>query len=402
MSAAGAAPSKQTKLAWHERLSRVTTGGRFLPELEGLRFLSLIQTSFVHLLFISSMFLPASVDRWPELFPEAQLYGYHAFLLFFTISGFIIAMPFARAHLSGGPQPSLKSYYWRRVTRIEPPYLLNIILLFTYAVVFTAADFKTLLPHLLASLTYTHNLLYGNNSTINVVAWSLEIEVQFYLLAPLFCQIFRLRSRSLRRSLLVASMLVVGALQWIVPVQDRVWDESIFRYLQYFFAGMLFTDLFASSEKSYSSRSGKWDLLALAIVPLLVILPRFHLISLLLYSFATIAFYICAFRGKHFNRVITWTPFCVVGVMCYSIYLYHVQVITYFARRWPAEWHFGSDFALNFALQCMILVPAALVVCGVHYVLIERPCMVRDWPQRLIAKWRSSNEKAASAEAAAS
>jgi peptidoglycan/LPS O-acetylase OafA/YrhL len=98
--------------------------------LEGLRFLSLIQTSFVHLLFISSMFLPASVDRWPELFPEAQLYGYHAFLLFFTISGFIIAMPFARAHLSGGPQPSLKSYYWRRVTRIEPPYLLNIILLF--------------------------------------------------------------------------------------------------------------------------------------------------------------------------------------------------------------------------------------------------------------------------------
>ena len=74
MSAARVAPSKQIKLGWYERLSRVTTGGRLLPELEGLRFFSLIQTSFVHLLFISTMFLPASVNQWPELFPEAQLY----------------------------------------------------------------------------------------------------------------------------------------------------------------------------------------------------------------------------------------------------------------------------------------------------------------------------------------
>ena len=52
------------------------------------------------------------------------------------------------------------------------------------AIAATGAARAPLLPHLLASLGYVHNIVYGVPSTINVVAWSLEIEVQFYILAP--------------------------------------------------------------------------------------------------------------------------------------------------------------------------------------------------------------------------
>ena len=49
--------------------------------------------------------------------------------LFFAISGFILALPFAEHYLSGAPRPTLGRYYVRRVTRIEPPYVINLTIL---------------------------------------------------------------------------------------------------------------------------------------------------------------------------------------------------------------------------------------------------------------------------------
>ncbi len=48
--------------------------------------------------------------------------------LFFVISGMILAMPFARQYLTDGKSVSLRKYYMRRVTRLEPPYILSVIL----------------------------------------------------------------------------------------------------------------------------------------------------------------------------------------------------------------------------------------------------------------------------------
>ena len=106
--------------------------------------------------------------------------------LFFTISGFILFLPYAAHFLRGGKQPRLRQYYFRRVTRIEPPYLIHLGIAFVIALVINDRDPLQLAPHLMASAFYLHNLIYGMSSTLNTVAWSLEIEVQFYLLAPLW------------------------------------------------------------------------------------------------------------------------------------------------------------------------------------------------------------------------
>ncbi len=61
----------------------------------------------------------------------------------------------------------------------------------------------------MASLTYTHDLLFGTYPRLFPPGWSLEVEVQFYILAPLlFGAYFAIEDRRVR---LVAGLLVLVA-----------------------------------------------------------------------------------------------------------------------------------------------------------------------------------------------
>jgi len=87
------------------RFSRETSSGRFIPEMDGLRFAAITMVVLFHL----NGYL---VARWPlhhsGLLPqsswlaETALVGFRGVELFFVISGFILALPFASQHLAGG------------------------------------------------------------------------------------------------------------------------------------------------------------------------------------------------------------------------------------------------------------------------------------------------------------
>ena len=79
----------------------------------------------------------------------------------------------------------LKQYLLRRLTRLEPPYLICLLLFFALQVLVKGRSAHALAPHLAASLVYLHDLIYAAESPINNVAWSLEVEVQFYLIYAL-------------------------------------------------------------------------------------------------------------------------------------------------------------------------------------------------------------------------
>jgi peptidoglycan/LPS O-acetylase OafA/YrhL len=395
-----AVAAKPSKPSWHARLSRVTSGGRLLPELEVLRFYSLFLIVLFHLNFefshsVAGIAPSARFDR------ELDRYAFHALFLFFTISGFIISTPFARAYLNREGTPSLKAFYWRRVTRIEPPYIVSLALLSIYALAVGSMTVADWFAHFLASLTYTHNLTYGYNSAINVVAWSLEVEVQFYLIAPLLCQVFRIRSARLRRAVLVGGILFAGWLGLIHLDGARIWSQSLLRYLHFFLAGLLFCDIYIADFNESPAKSRRFDLVFLAGLAAIILAARTAFGSFLIFPLATVAYYAGVFRGKFFSRFFTVRSFGVVGGMCYSIYLYHANIISFLGRRGVFSLHVGNSYLLSLALQMIIMSTIVVAICGVMFVLFERPCMVRDWPQRLIARWLRDNKKAASAEAAA-
>jgi peptidoglycan/LPS O-acetylase OafA/YrhL len=76
------------------------------------------------------------------------------------------------------------------------------------------------------------------------VAWSLEIEVQFYLLVPVLTLLFAIRDRLLRRSILCGSILVTLALQALFLHGNPRANLSIAAYLQFFLLGFLLADFF--------------------------------------------------------------------------------------------------------------------------------------------------------------
>src|ERR1700679_2638582 len=136
MAARRADPARNSD-PWTARLRRRTTSGEWLPEIDGLRFVAIASV----LLFLMQGQLEHhyALAIHPPFtgFARAVDFGNRGVPLFFVISGFILALPFARHHPLAAPAPSLRKYFLRRLTRLEPPYLLNLALV---AVGITIAD----------------------------------------------------------------------------------------------------------------------------------------------------------------------------------------------------------------------------------------------------------------------
>ena len=98
----------------------------------------------------------------------------------------------------------LSKYYLRRLTRLEPPYIIIMTLLFGALILVQNEDLKSLFPHYLASLFYLHRLFFDTWSPINPPTWTLEIEVQFYIIAPFLALLyFSIKRKWVRRWLIV-------------------------------------------------------------------------------------------------------------------------------------------------------------------------------------------------------
>jgi peptidoglycan/LPS O-acetylase OafA/YrhL len=73
--------------------------------------------------------------------------------------------------------------------------------------------------------------------------------------------------------------------------------------------------------------------------------------------------------------------------MCYTIYLFHFLLISA-CERITKRLYLGGGFAGYFALQGALVLPVVLAVCGVYYLLIERPGMDKTWPQKVAGTFR--------------
>jgi peptidoglycan/LPS O-acetylase OafA/YrhL len=357
------------KGAFFERFRRVTDSTTYLPQVDGLRFLAIFSVAVV--MHITNYLDREVFDR--QLIPDGYwknfvMEGGTGVALFFAISGFILSLPFARWRLNGERPVVLRRYYLRRLIRLEPPYLIALLLLF-FAHVFLLHNysFGELLPHLLVSAVYLHTLVYKAFSLVMPVAWSLEVEVQFYILAPLFFLLFRLPSSVLRRSVLA----VVIAGNWLYWLYD--WDHAhVFKFLHYFFAGMLVADLYVCGVR-LPHRAGWFlggaALLAFVFVPSIDLLwgsgVKMLAIFLLLFTVLT---------HEGVGKLFALRPLALIGGMCYSIYLLHFAIIS----------------ALGMGLQKLGWVPAGqtnvfwliplfalvvLLVSALFFLFVEKPFM---------------------------
>ena len=349
---------------------RITTQKRFIPQIDGLRFVAIASVVFFHIY--------AALERGavPTPIPFNTDLAKRGVELFFGISGFILGLPFASRYLLNAPV-NLRQYFLRRLTRLEPPYFLSLFACAAMQYVVSRRSLSDMTPHLLASSVYMHNLIFGAfPGAVNGVAWSLEVEVQFYVLVPLLALLFAISATRVRRAVIVTLMLVSGLLSNKLYSSLHL-HASIAYYLAFFLTGFLVCDLYIT--RGEWKKTFLWDVLAVGLWPLVWYMGRnFGHVAL---PFIIVLLYLGAFRGRICSAVFSNRAITDIGGMCYSIYLFHFLVI-YGVKHLTAPLHIGQNFWVYYAIQSAMILPVVMLFCGAFFLLIERPCMDREWPRK--------------------
>lgn len=375
-----------------QRFSRITASGQYLPAIDGLRFMAIMPVLLQHLSERVQRFSPVA---WATPIAEDNTAfiasrGTIGVFLFFAISGFILALPFARHALQGSQPMPYRHYLWRRVTRLEPPYLFWMSFFFVVLLIKGEA-FGELFPHWVASSLYLHNILYTDYTPINPVAWSLEIEIQFYLLAPLLAKLFfSIRPPQLRLFVIAASIPLFITLQHALGWAHSPYKLTLLGQLQHFLVGFLLVDLYLSHWQQRPQQPARWlDAAAVLAFAIMALTWSEEYGKSLLFSASLALVFIAGFRGHWFVRFLQLPWVAVTGGMCYTIYLVHLPLMEALVR-FSSQLHIGRSFTANLLLQAAIVLPIVLAFSALAFLVLEKPFMDKAWPQR--AKiWLSEN-----------
>ncbi|MDE2332682.1 MAG: acyltransferase [Bradyrhizobium sp.] len=343
--------------------------------------------------------------------------------LFFFISGYIIAYPF----LSNRP-PRLTHFYKRRVLRLEPPYIVVMLGCFLILNQYTPSrapnfDFTQapLWQSLIASLTYTHGIIFGESPKLDPPAWSLEREMQFYLLAPfLICAYLKIKNRRARAWLggaLCLALLILGEVIRNELVHQHPLRHTLLAESYGFCLGILVCDYSVRARPFQQLARRRYDLcLVLGYVGLLltgVFEPKIEDLSLvdpdaavaagiansLARAACILLVFVGAARGVTGRTVLARPWITLIGGACYSIYLVHLPLMH--ASAEIIGHVIRPHSLLVSAILCwVLLIPASLTAGLIFYACIERPCMRPDWPRELacaVKAWWSGSSSTAPA-----
>jgi peptidoglycan/LPS O-acetylase OafA/YrhL len=361
------------------KLSRQTSSGVFIPEIDGLRFLSIALVVLYHAPYHLSTNAPLAY--W-----GVAIHGDFGVQMFFAISGFILSVPFAEQYLLKSRTVSLRRYFVRRLTRLEPPYLINLATWFALKWLVLGRSFVWLLPHLFASMTYSHNAIYRMPSEVNFYAWSLEVEVQFYLLAPVIAMVFRLASRRARLLVLGFAIVALSSQSLVLsPGFMKVEQLSLLGQGQWFLAGFVLADLYLVTWKKSPLPSRSWDVVGMIAWPAIFVLlntpdfaPAIAPTRHLALPWVLLIAYVAMFRGKLLRAFVRWRPIYVIGGMCYSIYLYHGYVVVAtvsLLRRFAQTGYYVVDAIFGLT----VIAAAVLTFSSLMFILFEKPFMNPTW-----------------------
>jgi peptidoglycan/LPS O-acetylase OafA/YrhL len=392
-------------------------GGR-IPGVEGLRALAASAIVLLHVWWVPSTPLSRSSTGILTVLLEPLNEGVP---LFFVLSGFLLWRPVAAAVLRHRGLPSVRRYARNRALRILPAYWA--VLLVTALVLQSARltplsgdrDGAIRNPILLAKdALLVQNYAPHTISSGLAPAWSLAVEMVFYILVPLFALVaagLAARSASRRRrltaTLVPAALLVaIGVLGKLVAVfvvpgfEDNfqatwhsVIDKSFLTHADLFAFGMVVAVLRVEHEDGrFSLSAGKLALvnrvLAYGSVPFLVagylLIPHYiyePLVALLCaLLLAKVALRHASPHPSGLVRLLERRPVVAVGAASYSVFLWNYPVTEFLMHhglilRGNPVW----DLPVNVA----IVVPIVAGLSAVSYLTIERTAMrLRGTPRR--------------------
>lgn len=279
---------------------------------------------------------------WPTLLPG----GFAGVDIFFVISGYLISgILFRQLQRTGSVDFS--DFYAKRIRRIIPNLLC--VLLFTVAVgwfFMTPNEYLDLGKQVYSSTFFYQNFrllkelgdYFANDASREPLLhlWSLAIEEQFYIIFPLLCAlVWKLRA-NIKALGGVVLLVTLGSFCACIFANDQSF--------RFYFPLTRFWELGVGIVLSYAQHFGFWRPEAQTVLKRNVFSSLGAV--LLIISFFTVneqnfpgletllptigAFLILAASPKAlFNRFLAMPPLVFIGLISYSLYLWHWPLIAY-------------------------------------------------------------------------
>ncbi|MDD3062869.1 MAG: acyltransferase [Massilibacteroides sp.] len=374
------------KIEISRRFKRPVSSKNFIPEIDGLRFFAIFTVFLLHLNNYVGRSLNydyyegvRDVNSWSWFINRSGL----GVEVFFAISGFIISLPFLKHYVLLSKKPSISTYFYRRLTRLEIPFLISCILFYIGYLYSYDKDFGKEIGHFFATITYTHEFFYGKWAPFNPVTWSLEVEIQFYIVAPLLLKlIFKPKSEiiSFLIFLFFLSVPLIFRQYFYELLKSYHLHMSILIFLPYFLIGIVVAFLYIKYPSFFKKKNIIWDIIGVSSIYSLFYFAwranqSYFCLSLFL-------FFISTFKGVLLNKIFNIKGIFLVGGMCYTLYLLHYPLIHFFGS-FTLKIINSNNFITSYIFQLILISPFILGSCICYYLLIEKPCMDKNWPNKL-------------------
>lgn len=316
--------------------------------------------------------------------------GWAGVQMFFVLSGFLLAQPFVRWQSGLGGRPDTVAYLGRRVRRVFPAYYAQILLLAGIAWAGSGHWPIDTWSSALRHLTMLFVPLPVGGEPLNGIWWSLPVEFMFYLLLPLLaCGL-----RPARAAWLLVACLAIMA-SWRFGTATLLADEPIARrfivgsqmpgMLDSFGIGMVGAIAHVHSARWPRAQrllASPWTPLA-GLIAIIACLYWIHYgfraywaNSVIFYTWtpafggAMLAVTLAAAAGNRLterlfgNRVVVF-----VGLVSYSIYLWHMPILDAVRAQLAAGHHAGHALLPLLGAALLFVMPAAWL----SWRLVERP-----------------------------
>lgn len=341
----------------------MATGINYRPDIDGLRAVSILLVLLYHL----------------ESFVEG---GYVGVDVFFVISGYLITS--ILCHEAADGSYSLGNFYERRARRILPALFASVIASSIAALfLLFPNELQIFAKSAVSALSFSANFFFWlqagyfeapAESMPLLHTWSLAVEEQFYLLFPLILiPLLRRRPGFALPIVVVIAIASLALSQFLVAskpdtafymLAPRAWELMTG-------AGLALVRIPAIASKRVRDLVASGALLSIVMVALLYDKQTSFpgLTALAPCLGAALLIYTGQSRDTQVYRLLSWRPLVALGLISYSLYLWHVPIITFVSA------YFGNPLALSTKI---LLIPICILVAFASWRYIEQPFRRRE------------------------